>query len=108
MDIDVDSSSHNSTKTSTSTEVPYAASIDGDADRIVFFSTTSNASNSNSNFCMMDGDKIAVLICDFFQELLEQLYALDATLPQLTLGVVQTAYANGASTQYLKVRLRFC
>jgi phosphoacetylglucosamine mutase len=99
MDIDVDSSSH-STKTSTtptSTEVPYAASIDGDADRIVFFSTTS------TTFTMMDGDKIAVLICEFFQELLEQLYALDPTLPQLTLGVVQTAYANGASTQYLKV-----
>jgi phosphoacetylglucosamine mutase len=76
----------------------YSASFDGDADRIVFFS-----SSSDGKFILMDGDKIAVLVCEFLQEQFEELYQLDHSLPRLNLGVVQTAYANGASTNYLQV-----
>jgi phosphoacetylglucosamine mutase len=39
----------------------YTASLDGDADRIVFFT-------KSPHFALLDGDKIAVLICDFLQE----------------------------------------
>ena len=79
-----------------SSDATYAASLDGDSDRIVFFTQT-------PAFSLLDGDKIAVLICDFLQEQVAQLKttAGDSLLP-LKLGVVQTAYANGASTEYLK------
>ena len=76
----------------------YAASIDGDADRIVFFT-------ESPKFALMDGDKIAVLVSDFLQEqvrgLQQAMQRKGATLPPLKLGVVQTAYANGASTAFL-------
>lgn len=72
----------------------YCCSLDGDADRIVFFSC-----KNNSLALLLDGDKIAVLIAHFLQTLQQR-----GDLPSsLTLGVVQTAYANGASTAYLKV-----
>ena len=74
----------------------YAASLDGDADRIVFFSQL-------PTFQLVDGDKIAVLICEFLQEQIECLYQSQPFIPRLSLGVVQTAYANGASTKYLQV-----
>ena len=78
-----------------SSSTPYACSVDGDADRIVFWSTT-----ASSSWTLLDGDKIAVLIAQFFQQLQSQ-----GDLPKdLSIGVVQTAYANGASTLYLKVR----
>ena len=89
----------------------YAASVDGDADRIVFFSQT-------PKFALLDGDKIAVLLCDFLQAQVSNLESalhqrIHETSPSaakkpksealpLKLGVVQTAYANGASTTYLK------
>ena len=67
--------------------------MDGDADRIVFFAK----SNENDDLLLLDGDKIAVLIAHVLQPLVR---TLDANL---TMGVVQTAYANGESTKYLKV-----
>lgn len=82
----------------------YAASVDGDTDRIVFFSQV-------PKFTLCDGDKIAVLICDFLQS---QVSSLETALQHISdgahtkegkplkLGVVQTAYANGASTKYLR------
>jgi len=77
----------------------YAASLDGDSDRIVFFS-------ESPKFALLDGDKIAVLICDFLQDQVDMLKSAlqqkGATLAPLKLGVVQTAYANGASTDYLR------
>lgn len=71
----------------------YCCSVDGDADRIVFFTT--------EPWTLLDGDKIAVLIAHFLKTLVER-----GDLPSnLSMGVVQTAYANGASTAYLRVRL---
>lgn len=66
------------------------ASFDGDADRIVFFYV-----DESGVFRLLDGDKIASLVASFIGELVAQ------TGTDLTIGVVQTAYANGASTDYL-------
>lgn len=65
-------------------------SFDGDADRIVFYYI------SKGNFKLLDGDKIAALLAVSFKSLLK-----DAKIDDLQLGVVQTAYANGSSTQFL-------
>ena len=95
---------------SSSSSWEYSAAFDGDADRIVFFSSN----NNDNNFFLLDGDKIAVLLCDFMQKEVAALQtacqavqssaASTSSLGNLRLGAVQTAYANGASTKYLKVR----
>jgi phosphoacetylglucosamine mutase len=84
--------------------VEFACSFDGDADRIVFFASKGDAETDadSSSFILLDGDKISALICDFLREQFDQLYKVQLDLPQLSLGVVQTAYANGASTKYLQ------
>lgn len=67
-------------------------SLDGDADRLMYFYY-----DERSQFHMLDGDKIAALIAAFIVELVK-----NAGLEkQMKVGVVQTAYANGASTKYL-------
>jgi phosphoacetylglucosamine mutase len=84
----------------------YCCSVDGDADRIVFFSAAAAAaaaSGGGADFTLLDGDKIAVLIGQFLKEQLNKAYAENQQLPHVTMGVVQTAYANGASTNYLQV-----
>jgi phosphoacetylglucosamine mutase len=91
----------NNNSPTTTTTTAYACSVDGDADRIVFWSTSSTTDSDVSlpGWTLLDGDKIAVLMGQFFQQL-----QLNGDLPSdLAIGVVQTAYANGASTQYLKV-----
>lgn len=67
-------------------------SFDGDADRIVFY-----YHDEKSKFNLLDGDKISTLFAKFFKELLVAAGAEN----ELKLGVVQTAYANGSSTEYL-------
>ena len=67
---------------------------DGDADRVVYF-----FKNEAGVFQLMDGDKIATLIAGYFKELLTE-SGLD-----LSLGLVQTAYANGSSTKYITEKL---
>ncbi|XP_062860617.1 phosphoacetylglucosamine mutase [Trichomycterus rosablanca] len=66
-------------------------SFDGDADRVVYY-----YSDSAGCFHLLDGDKIATLISTYLKDLLTQ-----AGL-NLQVAVVQTAYANGSSTQYLE------
>ncbi|KAJ4908128.1 Phosphoacetylglucosamine mutase [Raphanus sativus] len=68
------------------------ASFDGDADRLVYFYVS-----SGDKIELLDGDKILSLFALFIKE---QLNTLEGKLSRL--GVVQTAYANGASTDYLK------
>lgn len=65
-------------------------SFDGDADRIVFY-----YADGEGTFHLLDGDKIAGLAAGFIMDLVK-----DAGLG-VKVGVVQTAYANGASTKYL-------
>ncbi|GAA5866710.1 hypothetical protein JCM1840_002437 [Sporobolomyces johnsonii] len=67
------------------------ASFDGDADRIVYY-----YADEQGRFHLLDGDKIAGLAAGFIMDLVK-----DAGLLDVQVGVVQTAYANGASTKYL-------
>lgn len=79
------------------------ASLDGDADRLVYFSVKLN---ENKKIELIDGDKILSLFALFIKEQLSILNEgeskKDNDSYQAHLGVVQTAYANGASTDYLK------
>ena len=75
----------------------YMTSFDGDADRVVF-----HFEDEKGQFHLLDGDKIAVLVSSFIQE---ELRHIDPEEQAVKCGVVQTAYANGSSTLYLKVRL---
>ncbi|CAB0037434.1 unnamed protein product, partial [Trichogramma brassicae] len=70
-------------------------SVDGDADRVIYYYT-----DEKNDFHLLDGDKIATLIAGYFKELL-----LESNL-SLQLGLVQTAYANGASTEYISEILK--
>ncbi|PKA60421.1 Phosphoacetylglucosamine mutase [Apostasia shenzhenica] len=78
------------------------ASFDGDADRLVYFRISRVNINSVD---LVDGDKILSLFALFIKE---QLHMLNSGIKDLknalpaSLGIVQTAYANGASTDYLK------
>ncbi|XP_055327919.1 phosphoacetylglucosamine mutase-like [Paramacrobiotus metropolitanus] len=77
-------------KPSTTWGTTKCASFDGDADRLVYF-----YHDADGRFHLLDGDKIAVLLTMFFAQLVRH-SGLD-----LKIGVVQTAYANGASTKYI-------
>ena len=69
-----------------------ACSLDGDADRLMYYYL-----DERSQFQMLDGDKIAALVAAFIVEQVK-VAGLDS---EIKVGVVQTAYANGASTKYL-------
>ncbi|KZT30572.1 phosphoacetylglucosamine mutase [Neolentinus lepideus HHB14362 ss-1] len=73
-----------------------ACSLDGDADRLIYFYL-----DERSQFHMLDGDKIAALVAAFIVALVKAA-GLEG---KINVGVVQTAYANGASTKYLVERL---
>lgn len=70
-------------------------SVDGDADRLVYYYL-----DENKKFHLLDGDRIATLIAGCLKEILQ------ATGISLNLGLVQTAYANGASTEYITKELK--
>lgn len=53
--------------------------------------------DERGRFRMLDGDKIASLVAAFIVELVKSAGLED----KIKVGVVQTAYANGASTKYL-------
>eukprot|EP00736_Rhodelphis_marinus_P000065 Rmarinus@m.940 len=75
-------------------------SLDGDADRIVFFhmpGTSESAATASTDISILDGDRTSVLLAGFVKD---QLKALGGYV-DLSVGVVQTAYANGGSTHYL-------
>ncbi|CAF1133190.1 unnamed protein product [Adineta ricciae] len=67
-------------------------SIDGDADRLVYFFM-----DQNHQFRMLDGDRFSVLFVAFIAKKLQEAKLLD----QVQIGVIQTAYANGSSTDYI-------
>ncbi|KAJ9097221.1 hypothetical protein QFC21_004890 [Naganishia friedmannii] len=71
-----------------------ACSLDGDADRVVYYYLNPD----DGKFRLLDGDKIATLAAGFIGDLVKQAGLSDT----LKIGVVQTAYANGSSTQYLQ------
>jgi phosphoacetylglucosamine mutase len=72
-------------------------SLDGDADRIIYYYI-----DEDGSFRLLDGDRIATLAALFIGDL-----AKNAGLTEkLKVGVVQTAYANGASTDYITSGLK--
>lgn len=71
-----------------------SVSVDGDADRVVFYFT-----DKNGIFRLLDGDRIATLIAGYIKDL------LSSSGLELDLGLVQTAYANGSSTDYINAKL---
>jgi len=71
-------------------------SLDGDADRLMYYYR-----DDRGVFHMLDGDKIAALVAAFLSEQVR----LAGLENEIRVGVVQTAYANGASTKYLAERL---
>lgn len=72
-------------------------SLDGDADRLVYF----YLEGEDLKLHLLDGDKLLALYALFIRDMLKSERLED----KLSLGVVQTAYANGASTHYLKHEL---
>ena len=80
-------------------------SVDGDADRLVYFrkkaAPSESSSESSPDAELFDGDKIAALVATRVTDLLTACAPLNAFDPPLRVGVVQTAYANGASTAYI-------
>ena len=76
-----------------------ACSFDGDADRIVFHAfAPDDKDSSKSKWILIDGDKIAIVTSLL---LAQELQAADMQ-HTYSLGVVQTAYANGAASDFLK------
>lgn len=65
--------------------------FDGDADRLVYYYI-----DDSKVFHLLDGDKIATLLADYLIELIRKANV------DINLGLVQTAYANGSSTNYVK------
>lgn len=65
-------------------------SLDGDADRLIYYYV-----DQEGRFHMLDGDKIAILVATFIAQLVKDQKA------NLTVAVVQTAYANGNATSHL-------
>ena len=80
-------------------------SLDGDADRIValVLKRIAGAPSDQLGSALLDGDRICILLAVLFRELcLKQGLSLDGA----DIGVVQTAYANGASTHYVAEKLK--
>lgn len=71
------------------------ASFNGDADRIVFYYV-----DKEYSFRFLEGHKVATLYASFLGDLVNQ------SGTGLQLGVVQTTYANGNSTEYLANTLK--
>ena len=95
------------------------ASIDGDADRLVYFYIPSSPHGGSTSptppIFLLDGDKIATLFASFIIDQLQTITRVQNSAPEATahkalipgfgdvrVAVIQTAYANGASTNYIK------
>ncbi|KAM3174642.1 hypothetical protein ACTXT7_010135 [Hymenolepis weldensis] len=84
------------------------ATVDGDADRLLYFFCPENSLSVN----LLDGDHIAALFTTFIADQLvehQRLQRCDSEctgISRLHLGIVQTAYANAASTRFLKKYLK--
>ncbi|KAI8929778.1 hypothetical protein BC831DRAFT_442054 [Entophlyctis helioformis] len=72
-------------------------SLDGDADRIVFY-----YADAACQFKLLDGDKIATLAAGFIMSLIRDAKITHVDGSALRVGLVQTAYANGSSTAYVR------
>lgn len=67
------------------------ASLDGDADRLVMYR------RGGENVQLADGDRFATLVTKFVSKHVER-----SGITALSVAVAQTAYSNGAATEYLQ------
>ena len=74
------------------TNYPKYCSIDGDADRLIYFFI-----DKDQHFHLLDGDRFSVLFTLFIAKKLQEANLFH----QVKIGVIQTAYANGSSTDYI-------
>ena len=72
-------------------------SLDGDADRVVAFSSNTRQ--------LLDGDRFSVMLANLVRRILDADIS-EEEAQQVVVGVVQTAYANGSSTHYIESILR--
>lgn len=88
------------------------ASLDGDADRIVFYFVDKGILfillvdflPSEKKFRLLDGDRIATLAAGYLSKLVKEAdIKVGGKAPKV--GIVQTAYANGSSTEYARKTL---
>ncbi|KAF7456954.1 Phosphoacetylglucosamine mutase [Cryptosporidium felis] len=91
--------------------VDYVAAFDGDADRLIYFAPNlMQGSSSKEDIFLIDGDRISacftLIIVALLGRIVEEAGPKSGKPPVLSFGVVQTAYANGASTKYLQSLLK--
>lgn len=91
-DSDSDIESYFYIKSQICTDINLYACFDGDADRLIFINFIKD------NVDIVDGDKIGVFMMTFIKKYVG---LLDTDDP-INIGFIQTAYANGASTDYVK------
>lgn len=72
------------------------ASLDGDADRLIMYRKVS-VSDSSEAIELADGDRFACLFAKFVTK-----HLAVANVTNIRVGVAQTAYSNGAATEYLE------
>lgn len=78
------------------------ASVDGDADRLVY-----HYFDSEGQWQLLDGDAMSAIAAVFLREQFDALnIAVDGSDGGVDLGIVQTAYANGASSAYIRDTLK--
>lgn len=77
-------------------------SFDGDADRVVAF----HLERSTRTATLLDGDRIAILLTTLISSIFSGAHASAEAMQQLDIGIVQTAYANGASTAFVERTLK--
>ncbi|KAL3083257.1 hypothetical protein niasHS_011059 [Heterodera schachtii] len=80
------------------------ASLDGDADRLIYFYPSAANANGGGGVVLLDGDHIAALFATFIAQQFSVAEKLGHKIP-LSFGVVQTAYANGNSTRFFTEKL---
>jgi phosphoacetylglucosamine mutase len=73
------------------------ASLDGDADRLIYYFI-----DEGNVFRLLDGDRIATLTASFIGDLVRSA----GIAQKLKIGVIQTAYANGSSTDHIEKVLK--
>lgn len=73
-------------------ELDLCFSLDGDSDRVVCFTKKAD------QFVLLNGDKIATLFASYINSRFE-------SESDIRCAVIQTAYANGASTNFIKKQL---
>lgn len=82
-------------------------SFDGDVDRIIYFA--SDKGSGDSNTLLIDGDRLIVLYSTMLKFIISKMSKRfqDQFTQEISIGVITTAYANGALMDYVKNSIGF-